>query len=97
VECLTAGIGYYKNIAAESREFERRSAPSCAASRFFMNSLPLLNPVQHGPFAWQLLVTSLPVAVMVSLGAATAISSSSPAVRDTLSFFCCNVCSIQLG
>jgi Glycosyl transferase family 2 len=48
-------IGYYKNIAAESREFERKVRTVVRGLAVFMNSLPLLNPLRHGLFAWQLL------------------------------------------
>jgi len=47
-------IGYYKNIAAESREFERKVRTVVRGIAVFMNSLPLLNPLRHGLFAWQL-------------------------------------------
>lgn len=48
-------IGYYRNIASESHEFNRKVRTVVRGIAVFMNSLPLLNPLRHGLFAWQLL------------------------------------------
>jgi len=47
-------IGYYANLAAESQEFQRKVRTVVRGIAVFMNSLPLLNPLRHGLFAWQL-------------------------------------------
>jgi glycosyltransferase involved in cell wall biosynthesis len=47
-------IGYYRNIASESREFHRKVRTVVRGIAVFMNSLWLLNPIRHGLFAWQL-------------------------------------------
>jgi hypothetical protein len=47
-------IGYYRNIASESQEFNRKVRTVVRGIAVFMNSLPLLNPARYGLFAWQL-------------------------------------------
>ncbi len=52
-------IGYYQNIASESQEFNRKVRTVVRGIAVFMNSLPLLNPLRHGLFAWQLVTHKL--------------------------------------
>jgi len=47
-------IGYYKNIADESREYDRKVRTVLRGISVFMKSLPLLNPFKYRLFAWQL-------------------------------------------
>jgi hypothetical protein len=47
-------IGYYKNIADEKKEFERKIRTGLRGISVFMRSLPLLNPFRYGIFSWQL-------------------------------------------
>jgi len=48
-------IGYYKNIAEESREFERKARTVVRGISVFMKNLPTLNPFQYGLFSLQLM------------------------------------------
>jgi cellulose synthase/poly-beta-1,6-N-acetylglucosamine synthase-like glycosyltransferase len=48
-------VGYYKNIADESREYERKVRTVLRGISVFMKSLPMLNPFRYGVFSWQLL------------------------------------------
>lgn len=47
-------IGYYKNITDEKKEYERKVRTVLRGISVFMKSVPLLNPVKYGLFAWQL-------------------------------------------
>ena len=47
-------IGYYKNIADEKKEFERKVRTVLRGISVFMKSLSLLNPFRYGLFSWQL-------------------------------------------
>lgn len=47
-------IGYYKNIADESREYDRKVRTVLRGISVFMKSLSLLNPFKYRLFAWQL-------------------------------------------
>jgi glycosyltransferase involved in cell wall biosynthesis len=47
-------IGYYKSIADEKKEFERKVRTVVRGISVFMKSLPMLNPFRHGLFSWQL-------------------------------------------
>ena len=47
-------IGYYKNIADEKKEFERKVRTVLRGISVFMRGLPLLNPFKYGLFSWQL-------------------------------------------
>ena len=47
-------IGYYKNIADEKKEFDRKVRTVVRGISVFMKSLPLLNPFKYGLFSWQL-------------------------------------------
>jgi len=48
-------VGYYKNIADDSIEYERKVRTVLRGISVFMKSLPLLNPFRYGLFSWQLL------------------------------------------
>lgn len=47
-------IGYYKNIADEKKEFDRKVRTVLRGIAVFMKSLPLLDPFKYGLFSWQL-------------------------------------------
>ncbi len=47
-------IGYYKNIADEKKEFDRKVRTVLRGISVFMKRLPLLNPFKYGLFSWQL-------------------------------------------
>jgi hypothetical protein len=46
--------GYYKNIADERKEFDRKVRTVLRGISVFMKSLGLVNPIQYPFFAWQL-------------------------------------------
>lgn len=48
-------VGFYKTIADESKEYERKVRTVLRGIAVFMKSLPMLNPFRHGLFSWQLL------------------------------------------
>ena len=48
-------IGYYKNIADERKEYDRKVRTVLRGISVFMRSLTLVNPLRHSVFAWQLL------------------------------------------
>ena len=48
-------IGYYKNIADERKEYDRKVRTVLRGISVFMRSLALVNPLRHALFAWQLL------------------------------------------
>lgn len=47
-------IGYYRNIADERKEFDRKVRTVLRGISVFMKSLSLVNPFAHATFAWQL-------------------------------------------
>lgn len=47
-------LGYYKNIADEKKEFERKTRTVLRGISVLARNLPLLNPFAYGLFAWQL-------------------------------------------
>jgi|CXWL01.1.fsa_nt_gi glycosyltransferase involved in cell wall biosynthesis len=47
-------IGYYKNIADERKEFDRKVRTVLRGISVFMKSLGLVNPMRYPLFAWQL-------------------------------------------
>ncbi len=64
-------VGYYKNIADEAREYERKVRTVVRGIAVFMKSLPLLNPFCYGLFSWQLVSHKLcrwlvPVAMILA-------------------------------
>jgi hypothetical protein len=46
--------GFYRNIADERREYQRKVRTVLRGITTLMKSLPLLNPLSYGMFAWQL-------------------------------------------
>jgi glycosyltransferase involved in cell wall biosynthesis len=46
--------GYYRNLAVEKRELDRKIRTVVRGIAVLMNNLPLLNPGRTGLFAWQL-------------------------------------------
>jgi glycosyltransferase involved in cell wall biosynthesis len=48
-------VGYYKNIADERKEYDRKVRTVLRGISVFMRSLALVNPLRHFLFAWQLL------------------------------------------
>jgi hypothetical protein len=49
-----AVIGYYRNIAVERRELDRKVRTVVRGISVLMNNVSMLNPLRHGLFAWQL-------------------------------------------
>jgi len=47
-------VGYYKTIADETKEYERKVRTVLRGIAVFMKSLPMLNPFRYGLFSWQL-------------------------------------------
>lgn len=47
-------IGYYKNIADEKKEYNRKVRTVLRGISVMMKNLSLLNPIRYGLFAWQL-------------------------------------------
>jgi len=47
-------VGYYRNIADERKEFERKVRTVLRGIYVFTKSLPMLNPFRYGLFSWQL-------------------------------------------
>jgi cellulose synthase/poly-beta-1,6-N-acetylglucosamine synthase-like glycosyltransferase len=47
-------IGYYKNLMDETKEYQRKVRTVLRGIAVLMRSLPMLNPIKHGLFAWQL-------------------------------------------
>jgi glycosyltransferase involved in cell wall biosynthesis len=47
-------VGYYKTIADETKEYERKVRTVLRGIAVFMKSLPMLNPFCYGLFSWQL-------------------------------------------
>jgi hypothetical protein len=48
-------IGYYKNIADERKEYDRKVRTVLRGISVFMRRLSLVNPMRHAVFAWQML------------------------------------------
>jgi len=47
-------VGYYKNLADERKEYERKVRTVLRGISVLMKSLPLLNPIKYHLFSWQL-------------------------------------------
>ena len=65
-------VGYYKNLADERKEYDRKVRTVVRGISVFMRSLSLLNPFKYHLFAWQLLSHKLcrwmvPFALIVAL------------------------------
>jgi len=66
-----ASIGYYKNIADERKEYDRKVRTVLRGISVFMRSLAIINPFQHIVFSWQMLSHKLcrwlvPFAMMIA-------------------------------
>lgn len=76
-------VGYYKNIADERKEYDRKVRTVLRGISVFMRSLALINPIQYPVFAWQLVSHKLcrwlvPFAMVVALLANAGLSVSVP-------------------
>lgn len=76
-------IGYYKNIADERKEFDRKVRTVTRGIAVFMRSLSLLNPFRYGVFSWQLLSHKLcrwlvPFAMIAAFVSNAVLASRSP-------------------
>ncbi|NOS83194.1 MAG: glycosyltransferase family 2 protein [Nitrospira sp.] len=76
-------IGYYRNIADERKEFDRKVRTVLRGISVFMRSLVLVNPVRYPIFAWQLVSHKLcrwlvPFAMLSALTSNAALAVSSP-------------------
>jgi glycosyltransferase involved in cell wall biosynthesis len=65
-------VGYYKNLADQRKEYERKVRTIVRGISVFMRSVSLLNPLRYHLFAWQLLSHKLcrwlvPFAMIVAL------------------------------
>jgi cellulose synthase/poly-beta-1,6-N-acetylglucosamine synthase-like glycosyltransferase len=47
-------VGYYKTIADETKEYDRKVRTVVRGITVFVKSLPMLNPIRYGFFPWQL-------------------------------------------
>lgn len=94
-------IGYYKNIADEREEFNRKTRTVLRGISVFMKSLTLLNPLRYGLFSWQLFSHKLcrwlvPFAMILALFSNAFLIRSSPVY--TVSFIIqCAFYTIALG
>ena len=75
-------IGYYKNIADERKEYDRKVRTVLRGISVFMRSLALINPLRHSVFAWQLLSHKLcrwlvPFAMMTAFASDVLLAFSS--------------------
>jgi len=66
-------IGYYRNIADEKKEFDRKVRIVLRGISVFMRNLELLNPLKYGLFSWQLFSHKLcrwmvPFGMLIALG-----------------------------
>jgi len=82
LNCVTMGlrgvsdeesVGYYRGVAREAREFERKVRTVLRGITTLMRRANLLDPVRYGLFAWQLVSHKLcrwlvPFAMLVALG-----------------------------
>jgi hypothetical protein len=76
-------IGYYENIADESKEFQRKVRTVLRGITVLMRNLHLLNPSRQGMFAWQLFSHKLcrwlvPLFLMTALLSNLALVGSTP-------------------
>jgi len=76
-------IGYYKNIADEKKEFERKVRTVLRGISVFMKSLPLLNPFKYGLFSWQLFSHKL-CRWLIPFAMISAFISNSTLTRDNV-------------
>ncbi|HEX8948355.1 MAG TPA: glycosyltransferase family 2 protein [Dissulfurispiraceae bacterium] len=78
-----ASEGFYRDLANEKKEFERKVRTVVRGITVFMKSLPLLNPLKYGLFSWQLLSHKLcrwlvPFALLLALLANALAISDAP-------------------
>jgi len=76
-------IGYYKNIADERKEYDRKVRTVLRGISVFMRSLTLANPFRHAIFAWQLVSHKLcrwlvPFGMMTAFVSNAILALSSP-------------------
>jgi hypothetical protein len=79
-------VGYYGDIDDRSREFDRKVRTVLRGMSLLARSGPLLNPLRHGLFAWQLLSHKLcrwlvPVAMVAALVSNTVLAFESTGYR----------------
>jgi hypothetical protein len=84
-----ASIGYYKNIADETREFERKVRTVLRGIDVLMASLVVMNPFRYGFFSWQLLSHKLcrwlvPFAMILAFLSNAFLAFHSPIYRNIL-------------
>jgi glycosyltransferase involved in cell wall biosynthesis len=84
-----ASVGYYKNIAEETREFERKVRTVLRGIDVLMASLVVMNPFRYGLFAWQLLSHKLcrwlvPFAMLLAFFSNAFLAFHSPMYRNVL-------------
>ena len=77
-------IGFYRTIADESREYDRKVRTVLRGIATLMASLPLLNPFRYGMFAWQLFSHKLcrwlvPFALIMCFASSAMLAGISPA------------------
>jgi len=82
-------IGYYKNLADQQKEYERKVRTIVRGISVFMRSLSMLNPLRFHFFAWQLFSHKLcrwlvPFAMIAALAANAVLASSSVFFQWTL-------------
>ena len=82
-------VGYYKSLADERKEYERKVRTVVRGISVFMRSLSLLNPLRYHLFAWQLFSHKLcrwlvPFAMIAALMANAVLASSSLFFQGTL-------------
>ncbi len=75
-------VGYYKNIADEHKEYERKVRTVLRGISVLMRNLSLVNPLRHSVFAWQLLSHKLcrwlvPFAMMMAFASNALLALSS--------------------
>ena len=69
----SGSVGYYKNLTDEKKEYQRKVRTVLRGIAVLMRSLPMLNPLRYGLFAWQLFSHKLcrwlvPFAMIFALG-----------------------------
>jgi glycosyltransferase involved in cell wall biosynthesis len=79
-------VGYYKNLADETKEYQRKVRTVLRGIAVLMRSLTMLNPMKYGLFAWQLFSHKLcrwlvPFAMIVMLLSNTVLAVDSDAYR----------------
>ncbi len=78
-------VGFYTNIADESREYERKVRTVLRGMTVLWRQLPLLNPLRYGLFAWQLASHKL-CRWLVPVAMATAFASNAMLVEGPVPY-----------